>query len=1020
MKKYLLIIISLVCAVTGAWAQAVSYPHQFGRGSSVAYDETSTVMTVTIASTGDFKTFIEKIAWSGTDVINPGKAGRLRIVCSGGVTITSSDLATLSTYMNSGFTLLDMTGATFDSNSTITSLMAQGVAYVALPTGKTIDDVTLPTTGSLVEVLTTTASTATYTAFTADNGGSASASDFAKYILSNTSISNIQNWTIQNGEAITIGDKTIKAGNEANAILTSVIANSTASTLSVTLDGITQDGSFTLSPSSSVVDLTISGLKFQNAYKDVTINGGSALTSLTIDDSAIPGSLTIDRCEKLETADLRGVKKKGEGALTVTFKDDPKLSNVTLHKSSSDASYSISGTTPTSGVTVTWATPAIPIEYNGCEVTFNLASRGSKTMAELLSTAKTALGGTQMCTIIVTGEMSTTDLGALNGSDASGVTRIDMSEAKLADGANINSLNIPTSLTSLVLPAGNTVDATLATKLLTATELKYAYSPTTDNQTANEQFVADYVWLVRSGGLAEAITNEAKLKTAIYVKVESTVDVGTPSNTVALNNADADLTGKDIKDDDKGNHGWQYIDLSGTMLTPATALAFKAPHWRGFRIVLPNNVVTNEHMAMFASNSNIGSIAAVYTYNTTDENQKVLKIMECNDGSYSHSALTDPRIMKENTTEVNVVSGYYNGNTYAHFGTNLLTALNNMGDETHEYASGHANTMGTNVTKVSIETTSAAPNALTFSNPTITTLEIKNLVQNNAELKFGQCSNLTTLDLSGSTLKSVSNKTIIDETTHTCTSITSANFSRTAITTTTDLSGATSLATFTTTDETSFNNALNLSNTGLTSFTTSARIGGDISFNGSNSLASIDVTAADFANSSSKIHIDFDSENTGNSTIISGLTSDNCIQIPASFETSRLHPTPVSRLVQQTAAAANAVDYTTSDMAFHDNNTVDVYYPTYRYWYQGNNNTKGIATLGVTAERRLSAIIDGETETREGVSTKILTQDSHAKIKVVGPMTEADIEALDDLNCTMLDLSDATIPDGLLKTKIEA
>ena len=1016
MKKYLLLFLMCVYASIGAWAN-VSYPYNFGTNSSVDYNSTTGVMTVNIATTGDFQSFVSNLAYNGDGTFNLNKTSKLRIVCTNSATISSTEVTNLkAAKSNNAFTSLDLTDAVFDSDATITSLMANGVGYVALPKGKSISDVTLPDNfTTLYGVVTSNGSSATYTAY----NGASGQSDFTNNIFKDSSLSNVGTWTIVNGSAT---GTNIKVGAETSAVLSSILSNSTAANLSITCEGLSQDATLTLYPSSSITNLTLSGIKYvvDASWQTVTVSGTNAtsLTNLTIDDTVLPSTLSVSNFPELTTADLRDVRKKGDGALAVTFTDDPKLSSVTLYKSSSDASYNRSGTTPESGVTVTWATPAIPIEYDDCQVTFNLAARGSNTMAQLLAAAQAHNNDNDdttadICTIVITGQMTAADLAALNGSDAAGVTRIDMSEATLASGVNINSLAIPTTLTSLVLPEAQTVDATLAATLEGATNLKYAYSPTSDTQTKDEQFVADYVWVVHSGGLAQAVTNETTLKSAIYVKVES-------KSTVALNTDDADLTNKGILDPNPadGNHGWQYVDLSGTMLTAETALAFKAPHYKPYRIILPNDVVTNEHLAMFASNPNVGSIAAVYTYNTTTT---TLKIMEIVDASYSPAALCDPRIMKSNTTDVDIVSGYYNGTTYAQFGPNLLAALNNMGNSSYEYVTGKTNTAGLNVRTICVETTSAAPNALTFSNPVITTLNIKSLIQNNAELKFGQCSALTTLDLSNSTLKSVSNKTIVNETTYTCTSISSADFTAAAVTTTTDFSGATALATFTTTDETIFSGNVDLTSSALTSLTSTARFGGDLKLNNSDGLTSVDLSGATFTNSSSIIHVDAD-ESEGE-TVITTLQSENAIKVPSSFQDNvetRVHPYNPT-YVQVASAVVDAVKYDKSDMVFHESTNTGGYYPAYRYWYQGTETDNQIVTIGTSETRTIHDVIAGNANITPTVEAHAdLTDNIHVKIKVVGPLTANSIDSLKYLNCTMLDISDATIADGLLRSRILA
>ena len=646
-----------------------------------------------------------------------------------------------------------------------------------------------------------------------------------------------------------------------------------------------------------------------------------------------------------------------------------------------------------------------PMVITGCNVTIDMNEANGESLATLISEAKIEVVKTiptGICSLTINGPLASADIAALNTAmgnegDLASIESLNLGGATGMSQTNVDALAIPETLTRLTIPANRIVDGALKTTLATSefNGLTYVYSPSSDSQKPGKDqeslfdrtknLVADYVWVNRQEALPTAFTNEEQLRNSYNIKVASSVE---------LTATDVDFDG--LGDDYKPSN-YLFLNFSDANLTPAVAASYKVTDDLGYRIILPNNW-TGDQMAVFAANPHCGNLAAVYSYNGTK-----LNIMEINDGAYSPAALADPRIMRSGTTEVDVVSGYYDGNTYAQFGTNLLAALNNMGKDSFTYNSeNYTNTLGQSVKTISIETTSAAPYVLTFDNPSITTLNVKGLVQANADLNVNACSALTTLDLTSSSIKSVTANN---------THITSADFTSTAISGATDFSGATALATLTTTDETTFNGALNLSQTAFTSFTSAARHGGDISFNQCPNLASINVTAADFANTTSKIHIDADAENGENTTILSTLTANECIQIPSTFDKNRLHPTPNDALVKQAPAVVDAVTYTATDMTFHDNNTNDAYYPTYRYWYQGTTDNEGIATLGTSNDRRLATIIN---------NNATLTNNSHAKIKIVGPLTSEDIDALDDLNCTMLDISEVTIETGLLKTKLTA
>ena len=1009
MKKYLLLFLICVYASIGAWAGEVSYPFTFGDGNlskveKVDFGNNQYGLVVTIGNTGDFAIFANMLGNSGDSYISSNylNYGRLRIVCTNGAVINATDVATYESKMsNAPLTCLDLTDAAFDADATITSFIANGVAYVALPQGKDISDVTLKDDGTIKGVVTSNGSSAIYTAY----NGAADANFSTLFIGS--SLQNIGTWTITNGAA---SGSSITAGAETGHILTAIVSNSTATTLNITLDGITNSPT-TLAPSSSITNLTISGIQYPNQYESLTINGGSALTTLTLEDTTIPGSLTIGGCPELVTADLRGVRKKPNGGSTkldVTVNNDPKLSNLILYKSSTETGCNVSGTTRPvgSGLTVTYALPAIPIEYDDCKVTINLSARNGATMSDLISDAETELAksNTNICTLIVTGELTTTDLQSLD--DANTATRIDLSETTLATGAAITSLQVPSNLESLVLPPNQTVKGTTLANTLSTTNfpnLLYAYSPSSDctatgpNQTNSyddtNNTIADYVWVNQAGGLKQAFENEEQLRNSFYIKVASDV---------ALTQTDVDFNGCTNKPTN-----YLFLDFSESNLTPSVAASYTVTDNIGYRIILPNGWSGNQ-MAVFAANPNCGNLAAVYSYDGT-----TLKIMEIVDASYSQAALANPRIMRSGTTEVDIVSGYYNGNTYATFGTNLLAALNNMGKINFTVGeTNYTNTVGTGVTKISIETTSAAPSALTFDNPSVETIEIKNFQNTNVELNVDACSALTTLNLTSSSLKTVDAST---------TSLTTANLAGTSFTGVADFSGATSLATFNTSDETRFGGDLNLTSSALTSLISEATFGGSIYLNASNNLESINLSGATWtlaANDNKKLHIDKDAtEADGNTDAIDKLhaTADaKTIKLPSSFEgqtlSDRIHPySEVETNVEVASKVAPAVTFAASDKVFHDKETGEGDVDKFRYWYADTQeNANKEVTLGTSDSRTLTSVLTDNTSNLNFGST------TYNKVKVVGPVTSADVARLDDLNCIALDLSEATFDASAL------
>ena len=1004
MKKYLLLFLMCVYASIGAWATEVSYPFTFGDGNlskveKVDFGNNQYGLVVTIGKTGDFAIFANMLGNSGDSYISSNylNYGRLRIVCTNGAVINATDVATYESKMsNAPLTCLDLTDAAFDADATITSFIANGVAYVALPQGKDISDVTLKDDGTIKGVVTSNGSSAIYTAY----NGAADANFNTLFIGS--SLQNIGTWTITNGVA---SGSHITAGAETGNILTAIVSNSTATTLNITLDGITNSPT-TLAPSSSITNLTISGIQYPNQYESLTINGGSALTTLTLEDTTIPGSLTIGGCPELVTADLRGVRKKPNGGSTkldVTVNDDPKLSNLILYKSSTETGCNVSGTTRPvgSGLTVTYALPAIPIEYDDCEVTINLAARGTKTMSQLITEAETELAksNTNICTLIVTGELTTTDLQSLD--DANTATRIDLSETTLATGAAITSLQVPSSIKSLVLPKDMTVTSTLADVLDDYTNLDYAYSPSSDSQRPgvdqedsfnnSKNTIADYVWVNQSGGLKQAFINEETLRNSYYIKVASEA---------ALNTYDVDFNA--LGDNKPSNY--LFLDFSASNLTPEMATNYKVTDWIGYRVILPDGW-TDDEMAVFAAlpYGDRGNLAAVYSYSSTGE---TLNVLEITDATYNTAALNNDRIVREGTTTLNIVTGTHNG-TWGEFGSNLLAAINNA---------------KSSITTVNI-TTANCPATLTFDNDNIRTLSINGVTNAMADLDVTGCAALQTLNVTTTSLKSIYASDI--------STLTSVNLTNTAISGATNLSSD-NLATLTTSRVTSFGGNVDLTGTSLTSFTTEARITGNIDLTGSASLANVDVSNANFQNTTSTITVESSSDS---GVYIAALKHDNdgkdgvdkSIKVPTGFDTDRIIPhgndaveyvsegtgeTKISDLIEEKQITALPIEYGSSLMYLHEKESGD----NFLYWYQGTQKTNDVATITTTsaAERKLTALLNnGDAE------GKLNTNTQFTKVKIVGPLDATDVAALDGIQATVLDLSEAEVDSVTLKNQFK-
>ena len=492
-----------------------------------------------------------------------------------------------------------------------------------------------------------------------------------------------------------------------------------------------------------------------------------------------------------------------------------------------------------------------PYTVNGCTVTINMAkAEEGQTLADLIALAKTAMTTadptqTNICTLTVQGELTNNDLIALGGANMTGATRIDLSDITMGTGVTIDNIQLPASLTSLILPKGLTVSVGLKSKLTAATNLKYAYSPSTgtkgvspDTETIS---VADYVWVNSTGGLDLALTNEATLNDSKYVKVASDV---------ALSETDITFSGRlpNVK----------YFDMRNANMDASLAAAsFGSPNSSEYRIILPDNWNT-EQMSAFASH--LGDVfwkmAAIYSYSGT-----TLKIYEATDTKYMSDALSNHRIVVDGTTAIEVV-----GPT---LGTQLLEALNGADSD---------------VKTITISASSI--NNLTFDNDNITTLNVTGLNLNTPELNVDGCAVLKNLNVTGSTISSVDAS---------ATSLEAVNLNGSTISNNVDLSGS-GLKTLTTNSETWIKGDLHLESTAsFTSFASTAKLGTNSSSNGNiylnhSGVSTVDLQSVQFQNTSSNIHID---SNVGEGdTPLTNLNADGklTIYIPTGFTRTRLHP----------------------------------------------------------------------------------------------------------------------------------
>ncbi len=555
---------------------------------------------------------------------------------------------------------------------------------------------------------------------------------------------------------------------------------------------------------------------------------------------------------------------------------------------------SISSAVPT-GATVLYPSAST---VSGCNVTINMSNALGSDLTTLLTEAKAAVvagGQSHICTLTVIGELKNADLAVLGDAAMTGATRIDLSGGTLATGASIDNLQLPSSLTSLVLPKDQTVSSVLAGKLEAAGNVNYAYSPSSDctatgpNQADESKpatykyddtknTIADYVWVVKAGGLAEALENEEQLRNSFYIKVASGVALtATDINFCALTNKPTN---------------YLFLDLSESIMTPTVADSYTVEDNIPYRIILPNNW-SNADLAHFQNNDKKGNLAAVYSYEDTKLNILVIK-----DNSYLGTALQNPRIVRAGTNAIDILPGEY---VYDHqFGTantngkGIITAINNANPSIKSVYISIANT-GNNYNST-----------YSFSNPNITYLNfdgLKSAYGTGPNVNVSGCTSLQTLD--------VKNADIVSLDAHNISSLTSVNLTGTKITGATNLSG-TGLRTFTTNSSTNFGGALNLASTAITSFATPAKVTGDIYLNAT-PLTSLDLTTTQFQNTSSLIHIHATNDENDNNPIET-LNSDGnkTISVTNNFNgvnnaSPRIHPfTDIADNITEAAASGDA------------------------------------------------------------------------------------------------------------------
>ena len=547
--------------------------------------------------------------------------------------------------------------------------------------------------------------------------------------------------------------------------------------------------------------------------------------------------------------------------------------------------------------------------------------------------------------------------------------------------AQVDALAIPSTLTKLTIPANRVVGSTLATAASNNGNIDYIYSPSSDAQRLGadkenqfdetKNLVADYVWVVKAGGLAQAFTNEEPLRNSFYINVASSV---------ALNTTDVNFDGLGAYKPTN----YLFLDFSASNLTPAMAANYTVTDNLGYRIILPDNW-TGDQMAVFAANEHCGALAAVYSYSGT-----TLKIMEITDGSYSQTALCNPRIMRSTTTEVEVVSGTYNGSSYSNFGNNLLTAINNMGNSTT-----YPSSAGLNVTKVTISTGANVTSPMNFANPTIETLELKNISLGWAVVNVDGCTSLKTLNMNYSNVGSVTAQVA---------SLTAVDLSGTTINGAANFSNSSLSDGFVTDEDTQITGDLSLMSTSMTSFVPKGTYGGNIYLNASNSLASIDVRQMTQA-ANKKIHVDNNTADSDENDIISTLKVTNAVTVPTDYVIAdHFHPAVDVAYIKREAYIPPMYTITATTMKLHEKEAA-ANGDHFIYWYDDTTDSGSNVTIGTSTESGHSlADIMNSKSTELGFSST-----TYRRAKIEGPVFSADVDDLASINCQVLDLSSATL-----------
>lgn len=609
MKKYLLLIISMLCVSIGTWADPTVYNFGTENGSSASIDGTS--ITINVNNAGEFASWIETLTGETTPTLASVQACT-NVTFTG--TLNADDLAKFNTFTESAGVSFDLTGMRLASGTSITSAAFNSTTepytpyYIYLPTSIPITNQMFNSVGSYPASrgITVFGKSGTTTSIYIPNG----------------------QFTADKLSHCPTGTKTV------------VIYSGSCSYDAETTNHYPMNNSNAIIESSDL----------QKLYPS---NFGSTASTLT-------------------NIDLSHIRTGSENDYNNGFKNYYDSGNSETNFASWKFVNDLTGRTYASG-TIT---------------------------AEDLSVAR-----------VMSSEY------------------VDFQNATFSPDINI--LEVNSSVKGITLPKGTPITDALKAKLQSACPgLYYIYSPTSDNGVT----VADNVYVCQSGGLKQAFENEATLRSGIYIKVSSFVELN--SEDVYFSN----MTNKPT--------AYEYLDFSGANLTKTVATNYQnSTTASSYRMILPDGWTEDDLFEVADLSWKLGSnqIAAIYSYSG-----KTLKVMELTDDSYSGTALSNSRIVRSGTEAVDFVTitknvGYEK--TYGTFGYNALQAVN----------TAQSSIKSVKVSSNSIPNhNSTAFTDFTFDNDNITTLDLTGLTNNGSvEVNVNGCANLEVLVLNGVHVKSV-------------------------------------------------------------------------------------------------------------------------------------------------------------------------------------------------------------------------------------------------------------------------